>query len=88
MTAEGLARRADPLRNAGPEEGGRFETGQELAKVAGDELRLALVADQLRAVRLEIGDADPVDRGVPRRDLATEEANAPGADDGEADALG
>ena len=61
---------------------------QELAKIAGDEIRLALVADQLGALGLEIGDADEVDLRMTRGDFAAEQADAAGADDGEADSLG
>ncbi|HSU77323.1 MAG TPA: hypothetical protein VLI89_09635, partial [Burkholderiales bacterium] len=56
--------------------------------VARNELGLALGADPLRAIGLQIGHADPVDGRVARGDLAAKEPDAPGADDGEADALG
>ena len=61
---------------------------QELAEIAGDEIRLAFVADELRTLGLEVGDADEVDLRVARGDFAAEQADAAGADDGEADSLG
>src|SRR5437763_13893335 len=39
--------------------GRHFRTREELAEVGGDELRLAFVGDELRALALKIRDADP-----------------------------
>ncbi len=67
---------------------GDLRAREQLAIVARDELGLAFVADELGAIRFEVGNADPVDGRMPRGDLAAEQADAPGANDGETDALG
>src|ERR1700745_499465 len=44
--------------------------------------------DIAAAIVVELGNADPFHRGVPRRHLAAKQSDAPGADDGKADAFG
>ena len=43
--------------------------------------------DELRALRVLLGDADPVDLRMARGKLAADQSDAAGADDGEADAF-
>src|ERR1700729_3339789 len=53
----------------------------------GDEIGSDLGAAIAAAIVIEVGDADPLDRGMARRHLAAEQSDAAGADYGEADAL-
>ena len=64
---------------------GRFE---QLDVALGDEIGVDLRRHFAGAVGVLLGEADPLDRGMPRRDFAAEQADAAAADDGEADALG
>ena len=65
-----------------------FGPGEQLAVVGGDEVGPDLGGDELRALGLDLGQADEVDLRMARRDLAAEQADAARADDGEADAFG
>ena len=47
-----------------------------------------LLAHDFAALGVHLGDADPVHLGVARGELAADQADAAGADDGEADLLG
>ena len=67
---------------------GHFRLLQELAEIRRHEIRADLVGDELRAVRIDFGDADPVDLRMARGELAADEAHPPRADDGQADAFG
>ena len=69
------------------DDGVHFGTPQQFAIIGGDEIGADLVGDQLGACRVLLGDADPVDGRVARRDFAAEQADTAGADDREADAL-
>src|SRR6185437_10309587 len=61
---------------------------EQLAVIGGDEVGIDLARDQVAAVGVLLRDADPLDRRIPCRDLAAKQADAPGADDGEAEPLG
>jgi hypothetical protein len=65
-----------------------FRPRQELAMVGGDEVGADPRRHVLAAVGTRFGDADPVDVAVPRGDLAANQSDAAGADDGETDASG
>ncbi len=72
----------------GDDGAGDFRPRQQFAMAGGDEIGADLGADIAAAIVIELGDADPFDRGMARRHFAAEQADAAGADDGEADALG
>ncbi len=72
----------------GDDRGGDFRPRQQLAMAGGDEIGADAGADIAAAIVIELGDADPLDRGMARRHLAAEQPDAAGADDGEPDALG
>src|SRR5205814_485215 len=61
---------------------------EELAVVVGHEVRADFFPDELRAIGLDLGEADKVDLRVTRGDFAAEQTDPPSSDDGEADALG
>ena len=56
--------------------------------LVGDEVGADLGRDLAGAVRVLLGDADPLHRRMAVRDLAAEQPDAAAADDGEADVLG
>ncbi len=72
----------------GDDGGGDFRPRQQLAMAGGDEIGADARADIAAAIVIELGDADPFHRGMARRHFAAEQADAAGADNGEADALG
>ena len=65
-----------------------FGPREQLAVIVGDEIGADLFRDELRAIRLDLREADEVDLRMARGDLAAEQADAARADDREADALG
>src|SRR5207248_5902386 len=87
-----LARRQDRLDVemlvGGDDGAGDLGPLKELAVILGDEVGADLLRDVEAAVVVLLGDADPLHRGVARRDLAAEQADPSGADDGEPDAFG
>src|SRR5579862_4357036 len=54
----------------------------------GDEIGADAGRDVTAAIMIELGDADPFHRRMPRRHLAAKQADPAGADDGQPDALG
>ena len=72
----------------GDDGGGHFRPRQELAVARGDEIGADARADVAAAVGALLRDADPFDRRMARRHLATEQPDAAGADDGEPDTPG
>ena len=72
----------------GDDDAGDLGTFEQLAVVLGDEVGADLFRDIKPAVVVLLGDADPLHRRMARRDLAAEQPDPPGADDGEPDALG
>ena len=72
----------------GDDGGGDFRSRQQLAVAGGDEIGADARGDVAAAIVFELGDADPFDRRMARRHFAAEQADASGADDGKADALG
>ena len=66
---------------------GDFRPRDERAEIAGDEIGADLLRDLVGARGPGLGEPDPVDLRVPRGDLAAEQADPAGADDGEPDAL-
>src|SRR5579883_495183 len=67
---------------------GDFGPRQKLAMAGGEIVGANPRRDIAAAVVVEFGDADPLDRGMPRRHLAAKQADPAGANDGEADAFG
>src|SRR6202030_3058945 len=65
-----------------------FRPRQKLAMTGGDEIGADAGGDIAAAIMVELGDADPFHRRMPRRHLAAKQADPAGADDGKADALG
>src|SRR5262249_32278427 len=63
---------------------GDLGTCEQLAVARGDEVGPDPRRDIAAAIGIELGNADPFDRRVARRDFAAEEADTAGADDGEA----
>ena len=61
---------------------------QKLAVTGGDEIGADAARRRRRRDWILLGDADPLDGRVPRRNLAAKQADAAGADDGETDAWG
>src|SRR5712672_347081 len=66
----------------------RLRPRQQLAVVGGDEIGPDLGRHRAAAVGVAFRDADPLDRRMPGRDLAPEQADAARPHDGEPDALG
>src|SRR5687768_17596613 len=67
--------------------GSHFRPCEELAEIAGDEISSDFVTDEPPALRVDLGDANPVDLRKARRDFATDEADAARADDRETDSF-
>ena len=67
---------------------GRLRPRQQLAMIGGDEVGADLRRDRFAAVVVELGDADPLDRRMARRHLATEQADPSRPHDREPDAVG
>ena len=61
-----------------------FRPRQQLAMAGGDEIGADARTDVAAAIVIKLGDADPFHRGVARRHFAAEQADAAGADNGEA----
>jgi hypothetical protein len=72
----------------GDDRAGDFRPRQQLAVTGGDEIGADAGCDVAAAIVIELGDADPFDRGMARRHFAAEQADAAGADNGKPDALG
>src|SRR5258708_729124 len=66
---------------------GDFRPRDERAEIAGDEIGADLLRDLVGARGPGLGEPDPIDLRVPRGDLAAEQADPAGADDGEPDAF-
>src|SRR5580693_8974714 len=54
----------------------------------GDEIGADAGRDITTTIMVELGDADPFHRRMPRRHFAAEQADPAGADDGQPDAFG
>src|SRR6202171_5376168 len=61
---------------------------EQLPIIGGHEIRAHLVGDEFGPIRLDLRESDEVALGMSRRDLATEQPDPPGADDGQTDAFG
>src|SRR5215472_1045932 len=72
----------------GDDRRGDFRPGEELAVVRGHEIRADLLGDELRTIRLDLGQSDEVDLWVAGRDFTAEQSDPARADDGKTDALG
>ena len=73
----------------GGDDGGiHFRSREQFAEVRRDEVRPDLFRDQLGALRVLLGDADPFHLGMASGDLPADEADATGSDDGQPDLLG
>ena len=67
--------------------GGYFRPAQQLAMIAGYEIGPDFRGHLPGALRVLLGDADPIDVPMPRRHLASKQPDASCTDDGQADAL-
>src|SRR5262245_19936246 len=65
----------------------RFGATQEFAMIVRDKVRADSCRDVLGALGILLREADPVDLSVAQRDLSTNQADAPAADNRKADAL-
>jgi hypothetical protein len=71
----------------GDDDRGHFRPLEQLAEIAGEEIGADLLRHLLGARGPGLGDADPIDLRVPRGDLAAEQTDPAGADDGKPDAF-
>src|SRR5215469_13573466 len=65
-----------------------FRSRQQRAVIGGDEVGADPRGDIAAAIMIELGNPDPLHRGMARRDLAAKQPDAAGADDGKPDAFG
>ena len=64
-----------------------FRPREQLAVIGGHEIGADLLRNELGAIRLDLGESDEVDLGMPRCDLSAKQSDSAGADDGNTDAL-
>ena len=60
---------------------------EQLAIIGGNEIGADFVGDEAQSIRLDLGESDEVDLGMPRCDLSAKQSDSAGADDGNTDAL-